>query len=206
MYAIQWPETNQGFQELDFLTVAELGFNYLRLPLDYRAYTAAADWLSFDQASLGRLDWAIAWGQEYGVHVDLCLHRAPGYCSHDFGGRIVTLPSAQDVDLWTDESAQAAFVAHWQMFAERYRTVGNEYLSFNLVNEPPAVELGSYTTLMTRAIDAIRAISPDRLIVVDGLDYARQPVDDAEFLRLPNVIQSKHSWSAIRPAASRSTT
>jgi hypothetical protein len=198
MYAIQWENTNRGFKENDFATIAELGFNYVRLPLDYRSYTSPTNWLGFDENSLKRLDAAVAWGQKHGVHVDICLHRAPGYCSHDGGGRIVKLPPEQDVQLWDDASAQRAFVGHWIMFARRYQKIGNEYLSFNLVNEPPDLDMHRYAAVMTRAIDAIRAITPDRLIVVDGLEMSRKPIVDPDFLALTNVIQSRHCYDFPR--------
>jgi hypothetical protein len=198
MYAIQWESTTRGFKETDFATLADLGFNYVRLPLDYRSYTSPTNWRQFDEQALRRLDAAVSWGQQYGVHVDVCLHRAPGYCSHDGGGRIVKLPPEQDVDLWEAAVAQAAFVEHWKMFAGRYRNISNEYLSFNLVNEPPDLDPRRYAALMTRAIEAIRAITADRLIVVDGLDMSKKPVIDPAFLALTNVIQSRHCYDFPR--------
>jgi aryl-phospho-beta-D-glucosidase BglC (GH1 family) len=198
MYALQWDETNQGFKEESFSTIGELGFNYVRLPLDYRTYTTQDDWLEFDEIPIMRLDAAVVWGQKHGVHVNLCLHRAPGYCVHDYAGRIVTLPPQQDLDLWSDPAAQAAYVQHWQMLASRYRNVDSNHLSFNLINEPVNVSDAIYVDLMTRTIQAIREISADRTLVVDGFDAAKRPIDDPKFLALANVVQSRHCYDFPR--------
>ncbi|MFO1475265.1 MAG: cellulase family glycosylhydrolase [Verrucomicrobiota bacterium] len=197
-YAVQWTNTMTGFREPCFAAIADWGFNYVRLPIDYRSYSASNDWLQFDPAGLECIDQAIAWGQQYGLHIDLCLHRAPGYCSHDWAGRIVRLPPEQDLDLWKDAAAQEAFIQHWKMFARRYRKIDNDHLSFNLVNEPPALDPRRYARLMIQTIDAIRAVSPGRLIVVDGLDMAKQPVLDAALLAMTNVIQSRHCYDFTR--------
>jgi hypothetical protein len=198
MYTLQWDETNQGFKQNSFSTIAELGFNFVRLPLDYRTYTLTDNWLAFDDSQIKRLDQAVVWGQTYGVHVDLCLHRAPGYCVHDFPARTVELPPDQNLDLWTSDTAQNAFVGHWQMLAKRYANVDSNHLSFNLVNEPYNVDEAVYVALMTRTIQAIREISPQRTIVVDGFDSARRLIADASFQALPNVVQSRHCYDFPR--------
>jgi hypothetical protein len=57
------------------------------------------------------------------------LHRAPGYCIN--GNPNPALPKNQNLDLFKDIAAQAAFTGHRTMFAERYKGVANEFLSFN---------------------------------------------------------------------------
>ena len=77
--------------------------------------------------------------------------------------------------LWQDERAQEAFVFHWDLFAKRYRDVPTRRLSFNLVNEAPRPRDGymtraDYARIMTRATQAIRRHSPDRWVMIDGLN------------------------------------
>lgn len=67
------------FREPDFAAMAELGFDFVRLPLDYRCWTDPRDWTKFREESLRWIDQAVAFGQKYGVHVQLNFHRAPGY-------------------------------------------------------------------------------------------------------------------------------
>src|ERR1035437_8847512 len=44
--AVDWLK-NAPYREEDFRLIAEFGFNFVRLPLDYRCYTATNDWLAF---------------------------------------------------------------------------------------------------------------------------------------------------------------
>lgn len=48
------------YREEDFALIKEFGFNYVRLPVDYRCYTEANDWLSFRENVLRDVDQAIA--------------------------------------------------------------------------------------------------------------------------------------------------
>jgi aryl-phospho-beta-D-glucosidase BglC (GH1 family) len=178
---------NAPYREDDFRWIAELGFNFVRLPMDYRCYTEAGDWLKFREPALAEIDQAIAFGEKYHVHVCLNLHRAPGYCIN---------PPAEPKDLWTDPAAEEAFVAHWAMFARRYRDVPPERLSFNLLNEPLRNTRESYLRVHRRAIAAIHAIDPRRLVVVDGNNAGRDPAP--ELLAEPNVIQATRGY---HPAA-----
>jgi aryl-phospho-beta-D-glucosidase BglC (GH1 family) len=171
------------YREEDFKWIAELGFNFVRLPMDYRCYTEAGDWLQFKEATLREIDQAIAFGERHGVHVCLNLHRAPGYCIN---------PPAEATDLWKDQSAQDAFVAHWVMFARRYKDIPPERLSFNLLNEPTRNTRESYLAVNRRTIEAIQAADPRRPIIVDGNSVGREPFP--EFLPYANVIQATRGY------------
>ncbi|MFN8207509.1 MAG: cellulase family glycosylhydrolase [Bacteroidales bacterium] len=165
-FDVSW--SNQGFSEQDFQMIHDMGFNFVRLPLDYRTYTQAGNWNVFLENEVKEIDNAVAWGKKYGVHVCINLHRAPGYCVN-----AATLPVNQQLDLWTDTIAQNAFISHWEFFTTRYQDAPAYELSFNLVNEPSNVLDTVYLPIMRRAIQAIHAISPERLVFVDGLDYGR---------------------------------
>ncbi len=174
---------NAPYRESDFAWIAELGFNFVRLPMDYRCYTETGDWLKFKEPVLREIDAAVAHGRRHGIHVCLNLHRAPGFCIN---------PPAEPKNLWTDPEAQDAFVAHWVMFARRYREVPPEHLSFNLLNEPTRNTRESYLAVNQRAIAAIHAVDPRRPIVVDGNNVGRHPTP--EFVALPQVIQATRGY------------
>jgi endoglucanase len=150
---------------LDFL--AGSGFNFVRLPMSYRAWTSGVDYLHPDPSVLESIDRCVEACRSRGLHVSLNLHRAPGYC--------INRNDLETHNLWLDLVAQDAFVFLWQMFATRYEGIPATDLSFDLVNEPPALGLYGLTrenhaAIMRRTIGAIRAIVPDRPITVDGLD------------------------------------
>jgi hypothetical protein len=73
-----------------------------------------------------------------------------------------------------DRIAQDAFVFLWETLARRFRRVPSQFLSFNLLNEPPApggsgLTRENHAALIRRTVAAIRAIDPARRLVIDGL-------------------------------------
>ena len=66
------------FQEEDFRLISELGFNFVRLPMDYRIWIKGGDWTQFNETAFQWVDQAIEYGRRYGMHVCLNFHRAPG--------------------------------------------------------------------------------------------------------------------------------
>ncbi len=164
---IDW-NGNLPFREADFRLIAALGFNFVRLPLDYRAWTPTNDWTRFDESVLREIDQAVAWGAAYGVHVCLNLHRAPGYT--------VAQPP-ETTDLWSDSEAQRVCAMHWAEFARRYKGILNSRLSFNLFNEPPDLDPAVYAQAVGVVLRAIREQDPARLVIADGLKFARVPCE-----------------------------
>jgi aryl-phospho-beta-D-glucosidase BglC (GH1 family) len=179
--------SNNGFEEEEFVIVKDLGFNFVRLPLDYRTYTQTGNWNIFLEDEIAEIDKAVEWGKKYGVHVCICFHRAPGYCVNPS-----ELPANQNLDLWTNNSAQEAFVNHWAYFANRYKDVPYDELSFNLVNEPRDMDETTYVKVMQKAIKKIQSINPDRVIFVDGLNYARKTM--LSLKNAKNIIQAIHVY------------
>jgi len=182
-----YPGSNKGFTEKEFSLIHDLGFNFVRLPLDYRTYTLAGNWDNFTETEVIKIDKAVQWGIKYGVHVCINIHRAPGYCVNP-----ATLPVNQQLNLWTDTVAQKAFINHWSFFANRYKEISPEDLSFNLVNEPSNVTDEVYIRIMKRAIDAIHGVSPNRIVFVDGTEYGRLLIPALK--DEPNVAQSIHCY------------
>lgn len=157
---------NRPFEEKDFRIVHELGFNFVRLPMDYRIWILDKDWTKLNENALKEIDQAVAWGEKYHVHVCLNFHRAPGYT--------VAQP-AETKSLWTDEDAQQVCAMHWAAFAKRYKGIPSERLSFDLFNEPGNIDAKVYAKVVARMAEAIRREDPDRLIIADGLMWGNVP-------------------------------
>lgn len=168
--------------EEDFAIVAELGFNFVRLPAWYTLWTDPRDWRKVKEEALANVDNAVEMGRRHGLHVNLCLHRAPGYC--------VAKNPPEPFDLFKDAEAVEAFCFQWEMLARRYAEVPADALSFNLVNEPVATR-EQYEPVARAAAQVIRGISPTRIIISDGLFYGRQPVPQLADL---NLVQSIHCY------------
>ena len=169
--------------EDDLKWMADWGFNFVRIPMAYPRY------LSFDRSRpitkeetykmdpkvLEEIDQLVYMIQKHGLHVSLNLHRGPGFC--------INAGFNEPFNLWKDTEAQDAFFFHWGMWAERYKGISSEKLSFDLLNEPCykedmndqfsesiAVPGETYRKVAMGAAKAIRAANPDRLIIADGND------------------------------------
>lgn len=163
------------FLESDFEWIAELGFNFVRLPLSYRCWADAKDWLNLKEPVLKEIDQAVEFGRKHAVHVNLNFHRAPGYCVN---------PPAEPLSLWKDEKALAACAFHWAHFAKRYKGRPNANVSFDLLNEPADLPEETYVRVVKRLVETIRGEDPNRLIIADGLKWGNKPVPDLAPLKI----------------------
>ena len=178
--------SNPPFQETDFAWIAELGFNFARLPMSYLCWTDPAHWLELREDDLKDIDQAVEFGRKHGVHVNLNFHRAPGYCVN---------PPKEPLDLWTNDQALDACALHWGQFARRYKGIPNARVSFDLLNEPGDFSEEQYIRVVKRLVEAIRAEDPERLIVADGLRWGNKPVLSLVDL---NVAQSTRGYQPSR--------
>lgn len=164
------------FRERDFQFMADFGFDFVRLPLDYRTLTKDGGLFGLMEERFALLDEAVRWGEKYGVHVDVNLHRAPGYCIVDSIPALSKGRKTEALNLWTDAEAQESFKAIWAEFARRYKGISSDALSFNMVNEPRMIPAETYTNIMKDTIGAIHAVDADRLCIIDGLNTGNSPV------------------------------
>lgn len=181
-----------------FKWVRDWGFNFVRIPMDYWLWIDS-DWqtsrklspedtFKIKDSAFEPIDRLVELARKYSLHISLNLHRAPGYCINN--------PEREPFVLWTDNRAEEAFSLHWYMIAKRYRGVSNFDLSLNLLNEAPAPKEGymsreDYRRVMTRALNAIRSVTPTRAVVIDGLSVGNQVVDE---MIDTGVAQSVHAY------------
>lgn len=158
---------NSPYKESDFEWMAGWGFDFVRLPTDYRCWTDSKDPYKLNEDILKHIDQAIEFGKQYKIHINLNLHRGPGYCVN---------PPKEPLDLWTDEEALKQFCFQWKTFAERYKGIPSERLSFDMLNEPPQIEEATYARVIRATVEAVRAADPNRLFIIDGLEWGRKPV------------------------------
>jgi hypothetical protein len=162
----RWSNSPQPPDEkaLDFM--AEHGFDFVRIPTDYRFWTNDFDYFHPDEAVFEYLDRYLEACRSRNMQMSLNIHRAPGYC--------INANHIEKHNLWVDQLAQDAFVFLWETFTRRYQGVPNNQISFDLLNEPPnegqyGLTRANHAALMRRTVAAIRAIDPQREIAIDGL-------------------------------------
>lgn len=163
------PEPQAPYRQRDFEWIANWGFDFVRLPMSYRCWASGdpATWTQLNDRELKDVDQAVTFGKAHKIHVNLNLHRIPGYCVN---------PPAEPLNLWTDDRALEAAVFHWKHLAERYKGIPNTEVSFDLINEPANVDEAAYGRVVKALVAGIRSVDPNRLIIADGLQYGTQPV------------------------------
>jgi endoglucanase len=179
-------QDQKPFEERDFADIVELGFDFVRLPLDYRCWADQANLKELKEPVLKEIDQAIEFGRKHGVHVQLNFHRAPGFT--------VAKPP-EPKSLWNDPEIQAICAHHWGAFAARYQGIPNNQVSFNLVNEPDdKVKPEEYRAVVEKVAGAIRERDSKRLIVCDGRAWATRP--PTELIGL-NVAAALHNYNPM---------
>src|SRR5450755_1500404 len=161
------PYEGRAYEEFDFATMAEWGFDFARLPLSYWAWGSRDDWSLIREEPLKEVDRAIDLGRQHAIHINLNFHRIPGYC--------INARELEPADLFSGTRAErdralAAAVLHWKAFARRYKTIPNRHLSFDLINEPPKMRPYEgyleerYVEIVKALVAGIREECPSRLI------------------------------------------
>lgn len=163
------------FSEDDFRWISEWGFNFVRIPACYTLWIEDDDVYKLNARMLDKVDRVVRLGEKHGLHVCLNFHRAPGFS--------VNPERKEPLNLWKDDEAYDAFIFHWLAFTRRYQGISSEKLSFNLVNEPVRPEpdfmsVEDHHRVMRKAVYEIKAVDPDRLIILDGLSWGTEPLDD----------------------------
>jgi endoglucanase len=176
------------FTENDFQWISDWGFNFVRIPASYTFWIKNNDPMQIDEKKFTKIDRLMQLGEKYDIHICMNFHRAPGYS--------VNPERKEPYNLWKDEQALDAFILHWETFAKRYKSISSERLSFNLINEPtnPRDEfmtIADHERVMRATVAAIHRIDPDRLIILDGLNWGNEPLPDLVDL---NVAQSCRAY------------
>ena len=188
MFYSPWNKTDDcaygRYLESEFALFKKLGLNFARLPIDYRFFVSAYDWEHWLEDGLEKVDAAVQYGRKHGIHVNLCLYRAPGK---------VAYPAEKGTKALTyDPVALEAFKRIWREFARRYKGIPNSELTFNLVNEPTFSE-ADFIRVFGETVDEIHKVDPGRFIILDGNQCATKPVP--HFFNVPLTGQSFRGYA-----------
>lgn len=185
--------------------MSDWGFDFIRLPMAYPAYLkfdrskniTPREIYQIDEQAVDRIDSLVSLAHKYKLHVSLNLHRAPGYC--------VNAGFHEPYNLWKDQEALDAFCFHWNMWAERYKNVSSNLISFDLLNEPSlrqdmndqlskrsSVPGAVYRKLVIGASEAIRKENPDHLIIADGNDVGSKVIPEITDLNIGQSCRGYH--------------
>ena len=175
-------ERRRFIREDDIAYIADLGFDHVRLPID-EEHLWDADGNRDVEAFAIMLD-AVRWSLDHDLKVLVDLHILR---SHHF--------NAADKPLWTDPDEQDRFIALWQDLSAALHEFPADSVAYELMNEPVADDPENWNRLLARAFAAVRALEPDRAIVIGSNRW--QSVDTFDQLRVPddpNIVLSYHFY------------
>jgi hypothetical protein len=145
--------------EADIQKIAEAGFNCVRVPLHHRLFEGDEGWRLLDRM--------LGWCEKHGVYAVLELHAVPG------GQSQLGMADPGDARhlVWASEENQKKTVAIWRAIAARYRN-RKIIAGYDLINEPAPPSGKDLIRLYGRIIEAIRAVDPDHLVILEGMKFA----------------------------------
>ena len=146
--------------EEDIKQIASWGMDHVRLPIDYMVLEDDDKPFEYKEEGFSYIDQCISWCEKYKLNIILDLHRAPGYAFH----------SLNENKLFDDQFLQERYIRLWQAFAKRYINYGNNVV-FELLNEIVEPNSDRWNKLSRQAIEGIRQIDKERLIIIGGNNY-----------------------------------
>jgi endoglucanase len=175
-------------EETDIQQIADWGIDHVRLPFDYPILEDDSKPFTYKDSGFNYLDQCLTWCQNHGLDLVLDLHRAPGY---DFN-----YPDA--TTLFTDPGIQDRFEALWQRLAEHYLGRDQPRLIFELLNEIVLPTSDPWNQLAHRVCKTIRAIDPERWIMIGGNYYnAVSQLKEIKLVDDPRVIYTFHFYEPL---------
>ena len=151
---------NNFITEADFEKIAALGFDHVRIPIDYNVIQNPDGTMRPD--GLGRIDAALALCKKYGLKAVLDLHKTPGY-SFDAGEK--------EAGFFESESYQERFYAIWETLAEWFGGMSDR-VAFELLNEVTEARfLPAWKRISRECVRRIRVYTPDTIILLGSYNW-----------------------------------
>lgn len=180
----------------DIEFIASTGANTIRLPFHYKIFTAE-DYMGCNDPSEGfrRVDSVVEWCRDNGLYLILDMHDCPGGQTGDNIDDSYGYPW-----LFANESSQRRFCEIWRDIAGRYASEP-VVMAYELMNEPIAhffsdrQQLNAVLPgLMQRAVDSIRRVDPDHIILLGGAQWNSNfhPLSGYDFG--PNIAYTCHRY------------
>lgn len=175
------PPTEAGWnnpkaQEYYFDMYKDAGFDCVRIPVRWDAYTGKTPPYKVSDTYLNRVEEVIDWGLERGLFIVMNTHH-DGWIKSDYSA-----------------TNKARFDSIWSQIAVRFKDK-SEKLIFEIINEPHGLSQANNNDLHARVLSIIRKTNPTRLVIFQGHNWGG--ADELITAAIPNdnfVIGSFHSY------------
>ncbi|MCX6056143.1 MAG: glycoside hydrolase family 5 protein [Chloroflexi bacterium] len=136
-----------------FDLVKEAGFQTIRFPVRFSAYTGSAPDYKLSPAILTRVDWAVENATRRGLNIIIDVHHFD-----------------EMVGLTKNPELKVQLLSIWQQLAEHYQDQPAS-VYFEICNEPNNIPAPAWNEVLRDALSVIRTTNPDRWVVVGGVDW-----------------------------------
>lgn len=151
---------NNFITEADFKQIAALGFDHVRIPIDYNVIQNPDG--TMRPEGLRRIDAALALCDKYGLKTVLDLHKTPGY-SFD--------AEEKEAGFFENESYQERFYWIWETLAEWFAGMSDR-VAFELLNEVTEARfLPAWKRISRECVRRIRFFAPDTIILLGSYNW-----------------------------------
>lgn len=179
----------QHIQEDDFQRLSELGFDFVRIPIDEVQFWDEEGNKLPEAWDL--LTMALDYCNQYKLRaiVDLHIIRSHYFNAVNEGGENANT-------LFTSEESQQQLINMWKQLSEKLNTYSVDSVAYEFMNEPVADDPEQWNQLIAKVHKALREIEPERTLVVGSNMW--QSCGTFKDLRVPegdkNIVLSFHFY------------
>ena len=179
-------------QEDDFERLEQLGFDFVRIPIDeVQFWDEQGNKL---QEAWDLLTNALDLARKHNLRaiVDLHIIRSHYFNAANEGG-------ADANTLFTSEEAQQGLINLWYQLSDAFKEYDNDWVAYEFMNEPVAEEHEQWNQLVAKVHKALREREPQRTLVVGSNRW--QGYETMKYLKVPegdkNIILSFHYYNPM---------
>ncbi len=159
----------------DIAFIKRTGANTIRLPFNYKLFTAE-DYMGKNDSTEGfrLIDLTVEWCRKYGLYLILDMHDCPGGQTGDNIDNSYGYPW-----LFESEACQRQFYSIWRTIAERYKDEP-VILGYELMNEPIATRFSKelqtkfnaeIEAIYKQAVKTIREVDSNHIVLLGGTQW-----------------------------------
>ncbi len=176
---------NTFISAADIQRIAGWGMDHVRLPVDYPVLEDDDQPGVYKDSGFGYIESCLEWCRQNGLRTILDLHKAPGFA----------FDQLDKITLFSSPALQERFLALWQAIARHFAGRLEDSLAFELLNEIMLPDSSPWNALVQKALERIRSIDPQRLILVGGNYYnAPEELQNLAALDDPNILYTFHFY------------
>ena len=179
-------------QEDDFARLEELGFDFVRIPIDEVQFWDE-DGNRLPEA-WGLLKNALDLCRKHNLRAIVDLHIIR---SHYFNASLEG--KGDENTLFSSEKAQQDLINMWYQLSDSLKDYSNDWVAYEFMNEPVADEHEQWNQLVAKVHKALREREPNRTLVIGSNLW--QGYETMKYLRVPegdkNIILSFHYYNPM---------